>query len=241
MFDHNLLLKRRDKNKGRFSKANFLHQFAEDEIIFRAQAISESYNNILELGSRDDLFEKKLRKIISFNSYLKIKEIESSNLESKKFDLIISNLSFHHLNDFVSAVKIMKSALNDNGVLLFSIFGNDTLLDLKRKFAEIEDKNNNVAYQRIIPMIRDQDIVNILNMSGFKEIIVDGESQEVIYQNFDKLISDIRHMSENNIMSSVKKMIDKKTCREIKSNYSKEFSVKFDIIFATAIKSDGGR
>ncbi|MEQ9115406.1 MAG: methyltransferase domain-containing protein [Rickettsiales bacterium] len=236
MFNHTLLLDRRRRLGKRFHKANFLHKISNDEICFRARVISDKYGKVLEVGCRGDFLEKEIIENIKFSKYNKISEIEVGDFEEKDYDLIISSLSFHYLNDFREFMLKLHKILAPKGVLIFSIFGNDTLLDFKRKIAEIEMKNIGAAYQRIIPMIRDQDISHTLNASGFTEVVVDSMRQGVVYQDLSSLARDVRLMAENNIMDSVKSKINKKVFLDLQKNYNNKVFENFDMIFATAIK-----
>lgn len=57
-------------------------------------------------------------------------------------DLVVSNLSLHWVNDVLGCFRAIQKALKPDGVFIGSLFGGDTLYELRSslQLAEIERK-----------------------------------------------------------------------------------------------------
>lgn len=238
IFNHKLILLRRKKNKEKFLTANFLHKIAAEEIVFRTSLIKEEFPDILELGYRDNLLHDFLAKKIRFKNYQISEKFEDmeifKNFHEKKFDLIVSNLTFHYLNNLPFIMLALKKLLKANGAIIFSLFGNDTLLNVKQMIAQIEMNLISKAYQRIIPMITSKDLTEILSAVKFQEIIVDCQRQQIEYQSFHKLADDLRAMSETSPLIG-NSLINKEVYNEITRKFTENRIVNFDLIYVTAL------
>lgn len=214
-----------------------MHNEAAEEIAFRASLIDAKFNNILELGYRDEYLKHILSKKVEYNNYSFHEEFEdfSKTVQSTKFDLIISNLSFHYLNNFPLTMAKLKYLLSEKGALIFSLFGDNTLLNVKTDLAKLEAEYTDRVYQRIIPMIRSKDLTGLLQQAGFKEIIVDCDTRQVEYKSFYNLAADLKAMSENNAQEGQIKYLGKKLYKAILSEFQRsKLRVDFDIIYVTA-------
>ena len=68
--------------------------------------------------------------------------LDEDNLPFKEnvFDGIFSCLYFSHNNNFKNLLIQLQNILKNNGFLLISVFGQKTLIELKKIFAETEIK-----------------------------------------------------------------------------------------------------
>jgi SAM-dependent methyltransferase len=241
IFNHQLLLLRRRNNAKKFLEADFLYQSSNEELIFKIQSIDNIFSNILELGYRNDMLKNQLSRLVEFNKYIAADDFEEigtndSLLNNIPYDLVISSLNFHYLNHPQQLFSKLKNLMKEKSVLVFSLFGNETLLTIRELLikCQLGMKNNNFI-DRVIPMIHPKDLTSLLQISGFKEIVVDIVSQNIEYQNFDRLINDLRIMSENNCMFDCKKYFGKNLYFKCKQEFEKSNKiVKVEIIYATA-------
>lgn len=123
---------------------------------------------------------------------------ESLDLEENSLDLIISSLSLHWVNDLPGCFqKIMKS-LKPDGVFIASLFGGDTLFELRSslQLAELERKGGLSAH--ISPFTQIRDIGGLLNRAGFTMLTIDTDEIVVGYPSLFELMGDLKGMAENN-------------------------------------------
>ncbi len=96
---------------------------------------------------------------------------------SGRFDLISSNVSFQWFEDLRKALFQYKELLKEKGVVLFSIFGPDTFVELNSSLAELYGDNVCIASRNFIGKDK---IVKILERI-FKQVTVTAEilSEEI--------------------------------------------------------------
>jgi SAM-dependent methyltransferase len=75
-------------------------------------------------------------------SYGLLMDDEFIPFKDKQFDLVLSNMSLHWVNDLPSTLRQIKACLKPDGVFLGSMLGGSTLEELRRCFylAELERK-----------------------------------------------------------------------------------------------------
>ena len=140
------------------------------------------------------------------------------------FDIVISNVTLHNVknlfNVLVNIYKIMKS----KGVFIASLFGSKTLYELKHSIIRAEMDVGVVP--RIAPFIHVQDLISLLQKSGYSDIVVDINTIKIEYNNIYTLFRDLRKMDEGNVLCVRNKYpLTKTLIRKIFENYRQYFSV----------------
>ncbi|KAG7163546.1 Arginine-hydroxylase NDUFAF5-like, partial [Homarus americanus] len=74
---------------------------------------------------------------IGFTKIL-IDEEQKFPLESKLFDLVISNLNLHWVNNLPQCLKEIRRVLKEDGAFLASMFGGDTLFELRSSLDDVK-------------------------------------------------------------------------------------------------------
>ncbi len=174
-----------------------------------------------------DISEKMLRTATEENSDPKIKYInmpmEDIDKLDEKFDVVISSLAFHYVEDFSGVVKNIYSLLNDGGVFVFSQEhplntchtggdrwtrdenGNKVHLNLKNYCIEKENESSWFVddvkkYHRMFSTI-----VNTLIESGFfVEKMIEPTPDEDIIKKYPKY-KDLCHKPDFLVIKAVKR------------------------------------
>lgn len=176
MNDKTLIKKRFQKSINSYSNNALIQKKMAQKLL---SLINENnFKNIFEIGSYSGVLTKNAIEKFEFENYLALDIINSfdyiKNLSPKisfiqndienfttnqKFDLILSNASLQWCNDFSSVIKKIKSFLNENGVLLISIFQEDNFFEIKKSF------NMGLKYPK------EDEILNLFskNVKFFKE------------------------------------------------------------------------
>ena len=94
---------------------------------------------------------------------------------SQIFDLVISNLSLHWLNDFPGTLSQVFRILKPDGLFLASFLGEQTLFELQQSFYQAEIEVEGGVSPRISPFIRLKDAGNLLVRAGFALPVADAE------------------------------------------------------------------
>jgi len=114
------------------------------------------------------------------------------------FDLILSCLSLHWVNDLPGALAQMRVALKPDGLLLAAMLGGDTLIELRTALAEAEIARADGLSPRVSPFADSRDAGALLQRAGFALPVVDSDRLTVSYRNAFALMHELRGMGETN-------------------------------------------
>ena len=123
-------------------------------------------------------------------------------LPPASFDLVISLLNLHWVNDLPGALLQVRQALKPDGLFLAAMFGGETLKELRRAIADAEIENEGGLSPRISPFADVRDAGNLLQRAGFTLCVADVETLTVAYADPLALLVDLRGMGETNAVFS---------------------------------------
>jgi NADH dehydrogenase [ubiquinone] 1 alpha subcomplex assembly factor 5 len=257
IFDRNLLLQRRSKSSNTLTKSDFLIKRSFDDIAERLDHMSRDFSDVLNLGCRKSYGSNELRK--RYNNLIEadlsmdmfgdsegfkvVVDEETLPFASNSFDLIISVLNLHSVNDLPGTFIQIKEMLKPNGVFIASIFGERNLLELREVLMETELEIFGGVSPRVMPVIELKQLGMLLQRAGFNMPVVDNDLVEVHYKHPMDLLHDLQNMGETNIMlNRNKKYLGKKFWKKFSENYIRKFSkdgdivANFEILTLTAVK-----
>ena len=116
------------------------------------------------------------------------------------FDLVVSALSLHWVNDLPGALVQIRRSLRPNGLFLAAMFGAGTLHELRRALTEAEVEIEGGAGPRVSPFADLADCAALLQRAGFTMPVADGETITVTYADAFALMRDLRGMGETNAL-----------------------------------------
>ncbi len=90
-----------------------------------------------------------------------------------KYDLIISLLDLQTENDLPGALMRLRSHLKADGLFMASMFGGESLMDLRQIFYHIDQALFGGATARLYPMIDHQSAAGLLGRAGLNLPVVD--------------------------------------------------------------------
>lgn len=123
---------------------------------------------------------------------------EVFDFEENSLDMVISNLSLHWVNDLPGCFQRIQRALEPDGVFMASLFGGETLYELRSslQLAELERKGG--ISPHISPFAQIRDIGSLLNRAGFTMLTIDTDEIGVGYPTMFELMDDLQGMGESN-------------------------------------------
>ena len=128
-----------------------------------------------------------------------------------KFDLIVSNMSLHWVNDLPGALIQIRRALKPDGLFLASVAGGGTLGELRGALLEAETEIAGGASPRVSPFVDLRDAGALLQRAGFALPVADGDLIPVRYENAWKLMTDLRGMGEANALVAMPRQFTRRT------------------------------
>lgn len=245
-------------NKYNYFKFNNLYIQIANEIANRIEETNLSFENALELNSKNynagnqikktkliknlyktAIFSPKGKNLLSFRSDEEFLPIKNNSL-----DLVYSVLGLNTVNDIPGTFKQIFNSLKNNGLFIAAFWGQDTLYPLSEGLAYADEKILGGLYQRIFPFCDIKTLGSLLQRAGFTMPMADQEKITKEYTNINDLFYEIRSFNEtNNLNSRPKNFTPKSIFKEaeiyLKENYNKKekFYIPFNIIFVTGWKN----
>ncbi|XP_006817426.1 arginine-hydroxylase NDUFAF5, mitochondrial-like [Saccoglossus kowalevskii] len=256
VFDRNT--KRKQKNRAAVMKDNHVYDYIRDEVAFRMtdrlRDIVRKFPVALDLGCGkghiaqnimddmvDTLYQSDMSAEMLERSHvcenvqtIKIHcDEENLPFKAESLDLVISSLSLHWVNDLPRALRQIQSSLKKDSPFIGSMFGADTLFELRcsLQLAEIEREGGFAPH--ISPFTDIQDIGNLLNRAGFNLLTVDVDEIVVSYPSMFELMQDLKGMAENNASWSRKLLLHRESMMAAAAIYKEMYGNKDGSIPAT--------
>jgi len=116
------------------------------------------------------------------------------------FDLVVSVLSLHHVNDLPGTLIQIHGCLKPDGLFLAVLPGASTLTELRKSITHVSAEHGFALSPRLSPLIEVRDAGALLQRAGFALPVVDSDMLTVEYDNILKLMHDLRGMGESNVL-----------------------------------------
>jgi SAM-dependent methyltransferase len=118
----------------------------------------------------------------------------------ESFDLVLSNLSLHWVNDLPGCLLQIRRILKPDGLFLASMLGGESLVELREALLEAELATSGGASPRVSPFAEIADAAGLLQRAGFALPVTDLDSFTVRYATPFALLGDLRAMGATNIL-----------------------------------------
>ena len=116
------------------------------------------------------------------------------------FDLVVSALSLHWVNDLPGALLQARRALKPDGLFLSAMLGGETLRELRQCLVEAEATVSGGASPRISPMVDLRDAAGLLQRAGFALPVADLDELTLTYAHPFALMRELRGLGETNAL-----------------------------------------
>lgn len=195
--------------------AGFLLEWSLDDVEDRISAILRRFPNALDLGTPMPGVAQRLRTGGMADSVLRLSSLPEhgtvplavGDLEclpfggnGKRFNLIVSLLALHAVNDLPGALIQIRRALEPDGVFLGCLLGAGSLDELRGSFLAAESEIEGGVSPRVAPFAEVRDLGGLLQRAGFALPVVDTETLTVRYPDPFALMRDLRAMGWTNAL-----------------------------------------
>lgn len=161
--------------------------------------------------------------------------------EKDSFDLVISVLNLHSINDLPGALMNIGHVLTPDGLMLAAYFGGAAFTELRQSLYRVETAELGGLSPRIAPMIDFSQSASLMQRAGFALPVVDTDRFTLSYAALPKLLSDLRDAGETNILtarnkSPLNRCFYESLERDLKQSSpakGERFSISFEIMWAT--------
>ncbi|QJQ06847.1 methyltransferase domain-containing protein [Undibacterium piscinae] len=158
------------------------------------------------------------------------------SLAGGSVDLVWSNLALHWHPQPDLVFAEWRRVLRTDGLLMFSCFGPDTLLELRQAFAVIDD------VPHTLPFVDMHDFGDMLVNAGFATPVMDMEKLTLTYESVEKLFADVRALGGNPLLTRRQGLIGKRgyqaLCDQLEAmrNADGRIPLTFEVIYGHAFK-----
>ncbi|KAI0884608.1 S-adenosyl-L-methionine-dependent methyltransferase [Annulohypoxylon maeteangense] len=123
---------------------------------------------------------------------------ETLPFAANTFDLVLSSLSMHWINDLPGVLAQINNVLKPDCAFMGAMLGGDTLFELRTSLQLAESERRGGISPRVSPLADVRDVGGLLQRAGFKMLTVDVDDVVVDYPNTFALMQDLRAMGEGN-------------------------------------------
>ncbi len=116
-------------------------------------------------------------------------------------DLVVHDLGLHWAEDPVGQLVQCRHALRPDGLMMATLFGGQTLRELRAALAEAEAEVTGGLSPRVAPMGEIRDLGALLQRAGFALPVADAVPFAVSYASAFDLMRDLRGMGEGNALA----------------------------------------
>lgn len=214
VFDRGAVRERRSRAARDISKYSFLFQEVAGRLADRLLDITRTFPRALDLGCHSGQLDAALRgggKIGALvqcdlseamarraSGSVLVADEEALPFAEGSFDLILSNLSLHWVNDLPGTFLQARRCLKPDGLFLAATLGGDTLIELRDSLMAAEIELRDGASPRLSPFMQISDAGALLQRAGFALPVIDNDKITVTYDTMFALMADLRGMGETN-------------------------------------------
>ena len=117
---------------------------------------------------------------------------------AESFDVVLSSLSLHWINDLPSVLAQIHHVLKPDAPFLAAMSGGDSLFELRGALQLAEQERLGGIGTHVSPLADVRDVGNLLSRAGFKLLTVDVDDIVVDYPSSFALMADLQAMGEAN-------------------------------------------
>lgn len=210
-FDRRAVRRHRDRAAAAIGDHDFLLRAAAERLAERVGESGRRFASVLVLGAAggllrdaiaphaDAVIEADLSRGMLQRSGVVASE-ELLPFAPGAFDLIVSALVLHWVNDLPGALVQARRALRPDGLFLASMLGGETLRELRGALLTGESETRGGASPRVSPFVDVRDAGALLQRTGFARPVADVETLDVTYADPLRLMADLRGMGETNAL-----------------------------------------
>ena len=226
LFDQQLIRQHRQRASRHYADFAFLKDAAAARLLDRLELMRRNFNLCLDIGAHDGrlarLFAKHFsqesagsgkighmiqsdpavgfaRAAAGYGSGI-VHALDHLPYKAESFDAVFSCLSLHWVDDLPGLMMQARRLLKPDGLLLLSLLGGNSLIELRQVLAEAEQDITGGLSPRCAPMADIRDIGGLLGRAGLALPVADSDRLTVHYPHMFKLMADLRGMGEQNAL-----------------------------------------
>lgn len=208
------------------ARDGYLSGLLADKKIAQNLVLTDLIDNFSDKNSKKEFSQdtsENFNKNLFAQKITHITDDENLPFEEQSFNLIISNLNLHHINNIPQFLVQVKNLLKPGGIFIASFFGQENLKELHETIFKTEQEIYGGVSPRMIPTIDVKTAAMLLQKAGFANPVSNLETIEVSYDDAKKLLQDLKNMGQGNIMHKrSRRFFTRAFLEKLMYNYPKE-------------------
>jgi len=216
VFDRSALRVRRERAARQWEARSFLKREIASRLIERLDDVRRTFPLALDLGCHGDEIAAALggRKTIEClvradlglgfarraGGPAVVADEEALPFAAQRFDLVVSAMSLHWVNDLPGALIQVARILRPDGLFMGAMLGGATLWQLRQALGAAESEIEDGLSPRVSPFADLRDAAGLLQRAGFALPVADSETIDVEYANALELMRELSAMGESNLV-----------------------------------------
>lgn len=232
----------RSRAAKRYAEFNFLKQEAAMRLADRVELVRRHFPLCLDFGAHDGTLAstlaplQKTGRIIQADPSPAFARMAASKgpavatdyarlpFAPSQFDAVFSCLTLHWVDDLPGLLTQMRALLKPDGMLLVSLFGGNSLHELRSALAAAESEIDGGLSPRTAPMADIRDVGALLGRAGLALPVADADRLTITYPHMFRLMEDLRGMGEQNaLIGRVRRPTSRKVFMRAAEIYQAEF------------------
>ncbi|MGE0718066.1 MAG: methyltransferase domain-containing protein [Alphaproteobacteria bacterium] len=212
VFDRAAVRRHRERAAPGFAAHAFLFDEVADRLAERLDDVRRDFATVLDLGTRGGAMARALamRAARPFVVHADLAPSLVAGLPAAVvadpealpfvggFDLVVSCLDLHWVNDLPGALVQIRRALKPDGLFLAALLGGETLVELREAWLAAESEVEGGASPRVSPFADVRDAGALLQRAGLALPVVDAARLTATYPDAIALMRELRGMGESN-------------------------------------------
>ena len=204
------LVRRRLRRALREGYADFLLARAAEDLEERLATVLRDFPLALDVGTPTSAASERLRRSGRAGSVVRLSpepepgavvgDEEALPFDGGSFDLAVSLLALHSVNDLPGALVQIRRALRPDGLFVGCLLGGETLTELRQAVMQAELELEGGASPRVAPFADVRDLGSLLQRAGFALPVTDADKVTVRYGDPFALMRDLRAMGWTNTL-----------------------------------------
>jgi SAM-dependent methyltransferase len=217
VFDRATLRRRRERAARHWGEQAFLKREIASRVVERLDDVRRTFPLALDLGCHGDEVAAALGPHSPVGALMRadiglgfartaqgptvVADEEALPFAPHSFDLVLSAMSLHWVNDLPGTLIQIGRILKPDGLFLAGMLGGGTLWQLREALTAAESEIEGGLSPRVSPFADLRDAAGLLQRAGFAMPVADSETIDVEYPSALALMRDLGAMGESNLVA----------------------------------------
>ena len=216
LFDRKLLRQRRARYAHEIFERERLIAFVAEEVAARVDIMLRDFPRALDLGAYHGLLGRTVSALPRVGEMMYAESVfeyaalcprpavvcdeDLLPFKESAFNLIVSGLALHRVNDLPGSLIQIRRALAPDGLFMAAVLGANALIELRECLLQAEDEIEGGASPRVSPFGDVRSYGALLKRAGLALPVADAEDVQMVYSSPRALMREIRALGGGNVL-----------------------------------------